>query len=1052
MDKETRRPSHPTEKGARWTSRPASPHRDDILEAQTQTHDPLQPLQSLTEGPRISSPLLGALEKAMDPSLASHPGNSAPSTTSSLSRASTLNSTVTTQSQDTTITECSGDSAYSDDTLSESVTRSLTLPVTSTFPSDRMPRPTGGNFRILDSPTPLFDQQSLFSYGSIVPAPFHNFGPGSIPGWLGSAGKEDDIGFLAYPYKRHHKPTRHLTFPIEESRNPTRTNSASSLRLKDKEYTEVLDTANMDHPAPRGWTIQDTDARSNDFWEDCIPNQTDLGSLQSETGMHLKAGLHSDEGMTRSLDYKHDDVRHESFTFHSGRIPARREKRSPWNIVKARKAPERATDGVARQSMPDNGPRCSNDSGVWLIDSPDTSLEAALGNGVLNRAVPQMEGENDRPSHPPSPGDERKLPCHDSREPISPESDDKTVSLYEDSGAESEDDEDSAYNTLVQSITCLVVGSPAVGNAEERGVPVELYVHSFLEQILSHSKPAAENQTPLLPVYNLPMHTLPRNTNDGPGNLSDWHTRADGQGENGGRRGGQKRPNEEPHGQSRNGDDGGGNDPCDSSEDQSRTKKAKKLKTGRKSGLLSCPFRKRNPTRFNVRNHGGCALAGFPSLSLLKRHIQNIHKKTQSSISCLRCQQTFPDQTALRIHLTQPQSCSVVSPSGDDDPEDGITDEVLSALTARKREDSIREWPDLWHCLFPEDDLGKIPESDHEPPVEWDEVREHCYHEDSLHKFVNSIAGEQVITEHGFRYLVEGLGQSLDTRFEKHSKGRPYRGEERHERDKHFVSMVNTLLDERMTPSRAQQTESVVVCEPPQEVSTDPSDSDFNNQLNFGLDYQDIFNSQFPMTYPNNPAYNSYTGFGFENASNMPAPKANAHFSSEGAMQAGPLQPLIEIPLMARQNGGRPSSPAEGSGRRLSARYSSSGLSSQRSRDSGDLLTLRTEETGETQSTQYTPFSQDPQFSQDQAAMLHHQQQCHPHPEDGESGEHTRFCSCSTFPSGIPPDGQGCATAMPSQGSSELRGIGEDRTSAFAPGNSLYINSDEEFSPGADSA
>lgn len=201
---------------------------------------------------------------------------------------------------------------------------------------------------------------------------------------------------------------------------------------------------------------------------------------------------------------------------------------------------------------------------------------------------------------------------------LSPESDDSTGILHEDSGAESEDEEDSAYDALVQSITCLVLDSPAVGNAEERGVPVESYVHSFLEQILSHSKPATEQQSPLLPIRNLPMHTLPRHNNDSPGNLTEWQTRSGGQGDNGGRKGGQKRPNDETHGRGGSGGEGGGDDLGDSSEEQSSTKRVKKQKTGRKSHILSCPFRKRNPTRFNVRNHVGCALASFPSFSLLK--------------------------------------------------------------------------------------------------------------------------------------------------------------------------------------------------------------------------------------------------------------------------------------------------------------------------------------------------------------------------------------------------------------------------------------------------
>jgi len=34
--------------------------------------------------------------------------------------------------------------------------------------------------------------------------------------------------------------------------------------------------------------------------------------------------------------------------------------------------------------------------------------------------------------------------------------------------------------------------------------------------------------------------------------------------------------------------------------------------------LYTCPFRKRNPVRFNIRDHGACASAPFSSISALR--------------------------------------------------------------------------------------------------------------------------------------------------------------------------------------------------------------------------------------------------------------------------------------------------------------------------------------------------------------------------------------------------------------------------------------------------
>jgi hypothetical protein len=47
-------------------------------------------------------------------------------------------------------------------------------------------------------------------------------------------------------------------------------------------------------------------------------------------------------------------------------------------------------------------------------------------------------------------------------------------------------------------------------------------------------------------------------------------------------------------------------------EDKARTTKRIRLEP------LSCPFRKRNPLRFNVRDHGSCALNSFSDFALLK--------------------------------------------------------------------------------------------------------------------------------------------------------------------------------------------------------------------------------------------------------------------------------------------------------------------------------------------------------------------------------------------------------------------------------------------------
>lgn len=85
------------------------------------------------------------------------------------------------------------------------------------------------------------------------------------------------------------------------------------------------------------------------------------------------------------------------------------------------------------------------------------------------------------------------------------------------------------------------------------------------------------------------------------------------------------------------------------------------------------------------------------------------HQKGNSSIFCVRCKEQFADQAALNHHLTRPDICQIRDPSGDEDPEDGITEEIDRKLKVRTKDDNVRQWESLWTLLFPDDDSERIP-------------------------------------------------------------------------------------------------------------------------------------------------------------------------------------------------------------------------------------------------------------------------------------------------------------------------------------------------------
>ncbi|KAK0721221.1 hypothetical protein B0T21DRAFT_49240 [Apiosordaria backusii] len=103
--------------------------------------------------------------------------------------------------------------------------------------------------------------------------------------------------------------------------------------------------------------------------------------------------------------------------------------------------------------------------------------------------------------------------------------------------------------------------------------------------------------------------------------------------------------------------------------------------SGTKQAPLSCPYRKRNRTRFNIRDHPGCANA-FQNISILKKHVGDCHLTRPCTIRALP-QSQQRDQAK--------------------DVEDGIGKPIADLLTKRKARLKIHTWESLWQILFPDD-------------------------------------------------------------------------------------------------------------------------------------------------------------------------------------------------------------------------------------------------------------------------------------------------------------------------------------------------------------
>ncbi|KAJ2894400.1 kinase-like protein [Zalerion maritima] len=141
-----------------------------------------------------------------------------------------------------------------------------------------------------------------------------------------------------------------------------------------------------------------------------------------------------------------------------------------------------------------------------------------------------------------------------------------------------------------------------------------------------------------------------------------------------------------------------------------------------------CPYRKRNPLRFNVRDYQSCALTSFPSIPQLKRHVLKTHMKVDSSLpnssfNCGRCRKGFQSSNELNLHLRAPLEtiCSVQDETiSGDDPEDGVAAEMEARLRNRRPENQVLDWNTLWEVLFPNDSF--VPSPDYETVIEDHEV------------------------------------------------------------------------------------------------------------------------------------------------------------------------------------------------------------------------------------------------------------------------------------------------------------------------------------------
>ncbi|KAI3398528.1 hypothetical protein diail_9052 [Diaporthe ilicicola] len=777
MGKKTTRPFLPQGENEEWRSRPGSPPMDNTTESQAETETFVQPLGGFGQDKRTTLPPAD-FEKTLDSALGSRPDTPAESTTSFLSRSSTLNSSISTLSKE------SDDTLYSHITpLQEYIhpaSRSRTFPTAmGSNPVDNKSLAKGTNRLVLISGSSL-ERPVTFTYPTAFTVPkgqdFHDQTTNDVTCVA--------LGRKIPPHHSQVPPARNHTFPVERPGNPERFACAQPFMNDGSTPSPVLSPSDLDGSVDplQQQALPSSTGTAFDSWsthEKSLRPATYYGQFYAHTEMFAQQSpVASHHATFRSFNCDPTAFQPQpaSMPLSSFRLQQRKKASLNRSLSKACIGPDRVIHSASVSEHPAKPEdRSREEIRIQRVEEPDSCSPT--------------------PSHPKDPWSD---------------SDDSAGFQDERPSISCEENEELAYDKLVASIKNLILESSCVDNLEDRSVPIERYVHGCLEKILNHPMPSAASQTLCLPI-RIPHAESNKAPCDADG--SDQHSR--GQSSNGGSNGRNKRKSNGAPDTScnRSGEDEG---EFGDTQDENHVKdrqEAKKLKTGKKDENLSCPFRKRNPIRFNVRAHELCALSSFASLALLKRHIKNFHQKVNSSSSCLRCKERFKSQDALSQHMMQREACEPRNADDGEDPEDGITQETLQSLVARGNDEKVDSWESIWMLLFHHDDDNSIPRSDYEPPVELDEVQEYCYNERAVRKFIQSktVNGEFVSTEgHGFHYIVETFQHSRSTQSH-------HRSEERNARNERFLKVVNDAFSAIQRQGYAQPVSPVVVCDPPHE-------------------------------------------------------------------------------------------------------------------------------------------------------------------------------------------------------------------------------------------
>lgn len=403
MDERATGPALSQKKKEKWMSMPASSPRNDTREAQAPAQGSIQDYDYFLGSERSMSPPPVSLEKAVDPSLSSQPNTPAASTISCLSRSSTLTSSSTGQSQDSDITVYSQNGSSLDEAVS--VSRSLTLPAMGSYPVDRKSLPKGAAARLFELPRPLFELPPVYPYSSNVSVPMNQASSSRINRYLTWPKRQIEE---TPAHSNQAPPSRHLTFPMERSSNPTKLEDTRSFVFEANEDRNVPGSTSTSEPLSKTMITPDTEMCYNVLPQEMAPDEAGCYDFGAQADMFWATRLiKSNQCLLESLDSKHDGLYCELAPNASTDLVSQRSKKFLRNraraLLQGRKSTERAINVASQRCKSDQERPRSADGAMFSDASTVVTSEAAVAPEHISRKRPNTQTEEIQESRASSP-------------------------------------------------------------------------------------------------------------------------------------------------------------------------------------------------------------------------------------------------------------------------------------------------------------------------------------------------------------------------------------------------------------------------------------------------------------------------------------------------------------------------------------------------------------------------------------------------------------------------------------------------------------------------